>query len=332
MPKKPTPKKTTSKPQRKSTKRRAGKENLKINILYTIIAILVVCMLIGFGYVLGMQNTQQERTTKKELSPTAMFDEINSTMKADEAGFGVIGMIDKLKKKKDSEISNEKKSAPYIIKGKKPKLVIIIDDVAKSSQLKTIKALPYHITPSIFPPSRNAPNSHKLARGLKHFMVHLPMESGSAKFNRMRGTLMTSDSTSKMQKRVRQIRKLFPNAKFTNNHTGSVFTSNYRALKLVYGMLKSEGFRFVDSKTSGKTKGRRVAKHYGDGYIVRDIFLDNTKSQSYIKRQLKKAIGIAKKRGYAIAIGHPYRATMRALATSQKLLDSVDVVYIDELY
>jgi polysaccharide deacetylase 2 family uncharacterized protein YibQ len=216
--------------------------------------------------------------------------------------------------------------------GKRPKLAIIIDDVSHKRQLDTIKSLPYHITPSIFPPSELSANSNKLADHTKHFMVHLPMESGSVAMNRMRGMLFVRDSSAKVQKRVDDIRKLFPRAKFVNNHTGSVFTSNYKAMKQLYSMMHKKGLVFIDSRTSRKSKVRKIAKEFGDTYIARDVFLDNVQDESLILKQLKKAVRVARKRGFAIAIGHPHPTTMRALKHASKILSGVQTVYIDELY
>ena len=216
--------------------------------------------------------------------------------------------------------------------GKRPKLAIIIDDVSHKYQIDAIKALPYHITPSIFPPSELSKTSNQLTRYVKHYMIHLPMESGSAAMNRMQGMLFTRFSRGKVQARVNEIRRLFPHARFVNNHTGSVYTSNYRAMKQLYGMLRKKGFVFVDSRTTGKSVVRRIAHEHHDTYIARDIFLDNVQQESSILKQLKKAIRIAKKRGFAIAIGHPHKATMKALRHAGKILQGVQTVYIDELY
>jgi len=49
-------------------------------------------------------------------------------------------------------------------------------------------------------------------------------------------------------------------------------------------------------------------------YLSRDIFLDNQKSGEYTRRQLFKAVRLAKKRGQAIAIGHPYPTTYLTLS------------------
>jgi len=214
----------------------------------------------------------------------------------------------------------------------KPKLVIIIDDIHTKSQLANIEALGLHITPSIFPPYKLAPNSHKLASNLKHFMIHLPMESKSKQLNSQYKTLKINYSDVSIKNRIAELRVLFPNAKYINNHTGSVFTSNYDSMSSAYAYMKKYKFKFVDSKTSKHTKVKQIAKEHKDKYVARDVFLDNKREIEYIKLQLKKAVSIAQKRGYAIAIGHPHYETMKALASSKNILDFVDVIYIDELF
>ncbi|MBN2767641.1 MAG: divergent polysaccharide deacetylase family protein, partial [Campylobacterales bacterium] len=188
------------------------------------------------------------------------------------------------------------------------------------------------ITPSIFPPSEIAKHTDVLADKLDHYMVHLPLESGSAQMNKMQGTLMITDAPEKVLQRVEEIKRLFPNAKYINNHTGSVYTSNYQAMKVLYALLKQEGITFVDSRTDTRTQVPRVTKDLHERYISRDVFLDNVRNVSSIKAQLKEVVKVAKKQGYAIAIGHPYNVTMHALKNSQDILKDVDVVYIDELF
>jgi len=217
-------------------------------------------------------------------------------------------------------------------RGTKPKLAIIIDDISHKYQIDAIKALPYHITPSIFPPSELSKTSNQLTRYVKHYMVHLPMESGSVAMNRMEGMLFTRFSAARMQERVDEIRRLFPHAKFINNHTGSIFTSDYHAMKQLYGMLRKKGFVFVDSRTTGKSVVRSIAHAYHDRYIARDVFIDNTQTEAAVLKQLRQAVRVARKRGFAIAIGHPHKVTMKALRHAEKILDGVETVYIDELY
>lgn len=225
---------------------------------------------------------------------------------------------------------NSKTTLAY--RGKRPKLVIIIDDVHTRAQIEEIRALPFSVTPSIFPPYSLAKHSEKLAEGLRHYMIHLPMESGSTQFNKQTKTLMRSFSKSQIHKRIKELRRLFPDAAYINNHTGSTFTSSYRAMKQLYDILKLEGFDFVDSFTVGSSKVKKIAHEEGDAYIRRDIFIDNKQNIGYILKQLKKAVRIAKRKGYAIAIGHPHKTTIGALEEAKPILKGIDVVYIDQIY
>jgi len=342
MPKKHAPK-ITKTPQRKSTERRTKVAKRKAYFTYLLTTLFVIGFLVGFGYYLGLKSAAEHHAEMSSASPAKIFKEVHplktEEVKYDEAGFGLEGMIEKLRKhkaeedrKKASTVQTTKKPQATPGKSKRPKLVLIIDDVSHPWQIKALKALGYPITPSIFPPSELSRTSNKLSYALKHFMIHLPMQSGSAKMNRMQGMLRVTDSSRKMRARAREIRRLFPSGRFINNHTGSVFTSNYKAMKRMYGYLREEGFTFVDSRTAGSTKLKRITKEYGDRYIVRDVFIDNTQTVSYVHKQLAKAVNIAKRRGYAIAIGHPHKATLKALASAKKIFRGVDLVYIDELY
>ena len=213
----------------------------------------------------------------------------------------------------------------------KPKLAIIIDDMSVASQVNAIKSLNLPLTMSFLPPSKYRPNSNKLASKEKFYMVHLPMEAMS--FTKEEPfTLRVSDSQAMIQKRIQKIKKLFPRVKYINNHTGSKFTSNELAVnKLIYA-LKRQGISFIDSRTIASTKVPLVMKNYGMRYIARDVFLDHKMDKAYVKKQIKKAIQVAKTHGTAIAIGHPHINTIMALNESKKLFKDVELVLINKLY
>lgn len=222
-------------------------------------------------------------------------------------------------------------SVKHEVASKRAKLAIIIDDVAFAYQAKKIKALPWKITPSIFPPTQRHPDTPKLAKSFRHYMIHLPMEAVS--YNHAESeTLTTQSSKSQIDLRLRKLRYWFPDAKFINNHTGSKFTADMESMSLFFPLAKRYGFTFIDSRTTPKTVVANIAKLNNEPYIGRDIFLDNKPDIKYIQNQLKKAVRIAKAQGYAIAIGHPHPTTLKALAESKEILKGVDVVYMDELY
>ena len=229
---------------------------------------------------------------------------------------------------------SEKRGRPAAkeeVRLKRPKLAIIIDDVAFASQLRAIRALPWHITPSFFPPSKRYPETSRIASKLDHYMIHLPMEAMN--YNRPEDeTLTTASSSEEIDLRLRKLRRWFSNAHFINNHTGSRFTSDMASMQRFYPIAKRYGFVFIDSRTTPKTVVPKICEQYNDPYIARDIFLDNRPDIDYIRGQLRKAVRIARSHGYAIAIGHPHTVTLEALAGAGSILKEVDVVYIDELY
>jgi len=212
----------------------------------------------------------------------------------------------------------------------KPKLVIIIDDMAFGYQVEALKRVGLRITPSFFPPSPRYPHTHLYAKELECYMVHLPMEAmgyGREEYD----TLFVDADTRRIEEVIRKVRRRFPKAKYINNHTGSKFTADYEAMRKLVEVLGRYGFGFVDSRTTAKTRVPDVMREFGFSYLHRDIFLDNEPDPYKIRRQLKKAIRIAKRRGWAIAIGHPRKSTFEALRIAKDILKEVQLVYIDEL-
>ena len=214
--------------------------------------------------------------------------------------------------------------------GSRAKLAIIIDDVGTDEQAQKIAALPVRVTPSIFPPEYQRKDTRSLARGFEHYAIHLPMEASSAKNNS--ATLRASDNYEKLQGVIAKLRADFPNAKFINNHTGSKFTSDEHAMQNLLRAMNEHGFLFIDSRTSPATKAKAAMNGLGMRYVHRDVFLDNQNSVAAVRKKLREAVALAKKQGYAIAIGHPKSSTLRALANSADILGEVDLVYLDEIY
>ena len=216
------------------------------------------------------------------------------------------------------------------VKGR-AKLVLIIDDVATFEHASMIKSLGLKITPSIFPATKTHPDTPSIARSFEFYMIHLPMQAKHFDSPEI-GTLMINESFESMHEKIKKIRKDFPRAKYTNNHTGSRFTSDYDAMDKAYRALIEQGFIFVDSKTIAQTAVARAAKKYNQPYISRDIFLDDDPSASAVRRELVAAVNLAKKRGYAIAIGHPKKNTIAVIkASKNNILKDVEVVYLKDI-
>ncbi|EAI2977000.1 divergent polysaccharide deacetylase family protein [Campylobacter jejuni] len=214
---------------------------------------------------------------------------------------------------------------------KQARLAIIIDDMANISQVKALQALNLKVNPSFFPSDKNHIDTPKLALKFDFYMVHLPLAAINYAKPEL-DTLNPNDTQERIFKKIKQIKKDFKDLKFINNHTGSLFTSNEEAMKKLYKAFEKEGLIFVDSKTIASSKASKIAKALGQIYIQRDVFLDNQDDVAYIKKQLMDAVKLAKKKGFAIAIGHPRKNTFKALEQSKDLLESVELVYLSEIY
>lgn len=244
-----------------------------------------------------------------------------------------ITQIDRLK---DEINSNQSIKSQYNPPKKpivdRPKLAIIIDDISTFHQAKKIKSLNLNITPSIFPPSANYPNSARVAREFEFYMIHLPLEAMNYQAQE-KNTLKVGDSSDKIESEISKIRSNFPKAIYINNHTGSKFTSDYDSLKKLFIAFKKHNMIFIDSYTTKDSKAKILSSEFGNKYLKRDVFIDNTKDEKAIINKLKEAIKIAQKSGFAIAIGHPYEQTFKALKGFRSELESqVDIIFLRDLY
>ncbi len=225
---------------------------------------------------------------------------------------------------------NKEKATKIDLKKGGAKLAIIIDDMSNYKQVKSLKALNLKLIPSFFPPDKTHKNTHKLALQFDFYMVHLPLAAFNYKSKL--DTLEPSDSEERIAKKITSLKENFKNLKYINNHTGSLFTSDEMAMRKLYVALQKQNFTFVDSKTIENSKVQKIAKEFKKPYIQRDVFLDNEDEVEAIKKQIQKAVNLAHKKGFAIAIAHPKKNTFKALAQSKNLLQSVKLVYLSEIY
>lgn len=231
-----------------------------------------------------------------------------------------------------SENTNIKPKPTNKPKSNKPKLAIIIDDISTFYHAKKIKSLNLNITPSIFPISQNYPQTISVSREFKFYMIHLPLEAINYPYEE-KNTLKVGDSIEKINKQIAKIRSDFPNAIYINNHTGSKFTSDYSSMKILFNSLKTYKMIFIDSYTTKESKAGILSKEFGNKYLKRDVFIDNSKDEKAIINQIRRAIKIAKISGQAIAIGHPYSQTFKALEVMKnELKNEVELVFVKDLY
>lgn len=209
---------------------------------------------------------------------------------------------------------------------KKPKLVIIMDDIKDSAQYKALRKLNLPITPSLFPKTPYSPDTPKIAAIAKDYMIHLPLEALNF-YQKELEPIAVGASRDSILAYMRALKNDFPNLKYLNNHTGSKFTASYEDMQNLLSVLDELGLHFIDSVTNTEIASHKIAKEQGRLIMQRDIFLDTIAQREHTHRQIDLAIQKAKQKGYVIAICHPLPSTLLSLQEArEKLLQEVDLV------
>lgn len=221
-------------------------------------------------------------------------------------------------------------SEPVVQSVKAPRLVIIIDDLGESMAVaKRLADLPFAVSFSVLPYNTKARQVADLARQEDlELLLHLPCEpEGYPKSaNSGPGTLRVNMTAAVLEQTLADNLARLPEVDGVNNHMGSRLTQDKKAMTVVLGHLQGRGKFFVDSLTTPKSCVRDVSKTLGLRYYRRHIFLDNTAKEHAILLQLKKAESLARRTGLAVAIGHPYPATLSALESWAKSRDMSVVI------
>jgi polysaccharide deacetylase 2 family uncharacterized protein YibQ len=193
-------------------------------------------------------------------------------------------------------------------------IAIVIDDMGvdrKRSQRAV--GLPAPVTLSWLPYAPDVGQQAAAARAAGHeILLHVPMQP-EGHDNPGPNPLLTSLSADEIRRRLDADLAAVPDAVGLNNHMGSLFTRDARAVAPVIDELKRRGLLFLDSRTTGASVAADVAREAGVPYAVRDVFLDNEATVPAVRAQLAEVEAIARRHGFAIAIGHPHDATLQVL-------------------
>jgi uncharacterized protein len=210
-------------------------------------------------------------------------------------------------------------------------VAIIIDDMGSSvleaDELMAIKIpLTFSIIPGLAHVKAVAETAH--ARGYQ-LMIHIPMEPKGYPQQRMEGYgLLLSQSDEEIRRRMDGFLHEVPFAKGANNHMGSRFTEERDKMETVLGFLKEKGLFFIDSKTSPRSVGNSMAREMGIENAGRNVFLDNVQDVEAIRGQLDQLAAMARRKGAAIGICHPHKATIQALATAMPELQKSGITFV----
>ncbi len=201
--------------------------------------------------------------------------------------------------------------------GSGPMIAIVIDDVGLSRRraYRSI-ALPAPVTLAFLTYAEGLEQMAAAATAAgQELMLHVPMQPRSRSYDPGPNVLDSSLPAAEVARRLEWGLGRFEGFVGINNHMGSAFTASPEGMAYVMSELSARGLLFLDSVTAASTVGSKAARRAGVPYAVRDIFFDNTPDDTESMRaQLAKLEAIAKRRGYAVGIGHARRQTLDFLA------------------
>ena len=224
--------------------------------------------------------------------------------------------------------------ATAIQKHEKPKLVVVIDDIGhQRASAEAALALPGRLTLALLP---FTPFSKEVALKASDFgkevILHSPMSAISPSKNPGLGTLTNTQDEKYFVQTFNSQLNFIPSVRGVSNHMGSALTSQRIPMHRIMEQLKIRNLYFLDSRTTNLSVAAEVAQANGVPYLERKFFLDNIVKRQSISKKIEEAVGYARKKGRAVAIGHPYPQTLTLL--SEKLPEiernGVDLVWASE--
>lgn len=192
---------------------------------------------------------------------------------------------------------------------------IIIDDIGPALQPgQRAIGLPGPVAFAFLPHTQHSAQLAKVAaQHNKEVLLHLPMQAVQD------GPLGPGAVTLEMDQvefiaTVRRALAAVPHVSGVNNHMGSLLTRHPGHMTWLMRELKAQGdLFFLDSRTSVQTVAEQMAREQGVPALRRHVFLDHDPAPEAVAAEFERLVALARRQGYAIAIGHPYTSTLSLL-------------------
>jgi uncharacterized protein len=250
-----------------------------------------------------------------------MVVSISRTSKFEEKAPPRFAPVIKQKAPKKEPPKKIEKKEHFLIKikhfNKQAKVAIILDDAGGGiPDYKAIFSVKFPLTIAVIP---TLPMSSKIAEQARHagleVILHLPMEAYNGALTwKVPGMVKLSDSDEQIKNTVLNDLNSIKIAKGFNNHMGSRATSDERVMKIVFDAIKDKKLFFIDSKTSTRTVGCKLARLEGIKCAENNQFLDGSNDRIEIEMRFAELMAKARRNGYAVGIGHATRpATISVL-------------------
>ena len=216
---------------------------------------------------------------------------------------------------------------PSAAPGTVPEIALIIDDLGTRLDAgRQVVQLPGPIACAFLPYGAFTEQLAVEAHGrAKEVMLHLPMQTVNG--HKLDAGGLTLDMTERQLVETLQADLArVPHASGVNNHMGSLLTRHPgHMLWLFRAMRQDARLFFVDSRTTKHTVARQIAYENSVPSLSRDVFLDDDPTPQAVHREFQRLLGLARRNGSALGIGHPHPATLAMLQRELQQLPEAGV-------
>jgi len=217
-----------------------------------------------------------------------------------------------------------------------PRIAIIIDDLgyAEAAGRRAIR-LPGPVSVAVLPDTPNGRLLAELARSRgRDVLLHLPLQSQLPRAEVEPGGIVLDMSRNEFARAFAASFASVPHVVGVNNHRGSLLTRHPGHMRWLMEEIRSRGgLFFVDSYTTHRSVALDAAIEAGVPAVRRDVFLDNERSPAHIAGEFERLKRLARQRGTAVGIGHPYPETLDFLEQRLPQLapEGIELVSISNL-
>lgn len=197
-----------------------------------------------------------------------------------------------------------------------PRVAIIIDDLGYQFDAgRRAIELPGPVAYAILPVTPRGEELALLAnaRG-KEVLLHLPLESVAHSGPAEPGGVTLDMSRAAFGAAFADAIDSVPHAIGVSSHRGSLLTRHPGHMEwLMQEIAGRDGLFFIDSYTTHHSVALQIARESGVAAVKRDVFLDHERRKETVRQELERLKRLARERGAAVAIGHPYPETLEVL-------------------
>lgn len=207
-------------------------------------------------------------------------------------------------------------ATPVALAESAPRISIIIDDLGYQADAgRRAIGLPGPLAVAILP---GTPRAASLARAAhasgKDVLLHLPLQAADPDAPAGADSLTIDMNRAAFGAAFSTALDSVPHVIGISSHRGSLLTRHPGHMTWLMEEIRTrDGLFFVDSYTTPKSIALRMAAEAGIDAVRRDVFLDHEPTLAGIAREFERLKRLARERGIAVGIGHPYSETLEFL-------------------